>query len=221
MPSCDDNWAGWKWIDPVAIQFIRSADWGMRWMWIESGSSADRPYLYQTGSSLPDRIWLSCGCTWILGHVTSFSGAYMNTFSVKDKYFFLSFRLPFPPKWWKHIPKTETYEYRDLRGDFENRASENAQKHSCKRWKQILEWIRRFMSADTHVINWPSCNTLIGMDHTQTILLKLVMVQPHPQSKQILASCRLPLVWEASHLTHIKSVHVEPLLCKNHVGTVE
>ena len=32
-------------------------------------------------------------------------------------------------------------------------------KCSCKRRRRILEWLRRPMSADSHMINWPSCAT--------------------------------------------------------------
>ena len=58
------------------------------------------------------------------------------------------------------------------------------------------------------------------MDHTQTTLLDLVRVQPHRPSKQIPSSCWLLLIWEASRLTRINSIHVELFSGENHVATV-
>ena len=56
-------------------------------------------------------------------------GVYTKTFSTKnDEYFSLRFSLPFTPKRWKRIPKTETFESGDLSGDLENGASKNARK---------------------------------------------------------------------------------------------
>ena len=76
--------------------------------------------IHVCGQCLSNRI-PQCNCT-----RPRLGGVYTYTFLVKNEYFSLRFSLPFTPKRWKRIPKTETFESGNLSGDFENGASENA-----------------------------------------------------------------------------------------------
>ena len=113
---------------------------------------------------------------------------------VKNKYFSLCFSLPLTPEWWKRIPKMKNFESRDLCGDFKNGASENAHVNSKNEyWNEYGSLCQPIMHTRS-----PTGDRvyIVGIDHIQTV-----------PSKQILSSSWLPLVWEATSLTHIDSAH--------------
>ena len=129
----------------------------------------------------------------------------MNTFSVKNEYFFLCFSLPFAPKQCKHAhPKLRLLNPETcVSGNFKNRANENAQVNSENEYSNEYGGLL-YVCQQSCV---PSTRCLI-----YSPLLLLVTVQLHHPSKQIRFSCLVPLALKAYCSTCIDSAQVALLL---------